>query len=72
MIRQIEVEEGEARRTAALMGLVVILRLAIPGVMVMRGLEQSFQIPDQSRTNVCETNKPAWVRARLLAECSRP
>jgi hypothetical protein len=38
MIRRIEVEHGEARRTAALMGMVVILSLAICGVTIMRGL----------------------------------
>ena len=45
MIRQIEVEQGAARRTAALMGLIVILSLAIPGVVVFRGFERSTHLP---------------------------
>ena len=48
MIRQIEIEESEARCTAALMGLIVILGLAIAGVAILRGLEQSIHLPTQT------------------------
>jgi len=41
MIRQIEIDECEARRTGALMGMAVILALAIFGVVVLRSLEQT-------------------------------
>jgi hypothetical protein len=38
MIRQIEIQDGEARRTAALMSVIVILVLALSGVWIMHGL----------------------------------
>ena len=41
MIRQIDIDQGAARRTAALMGMVIILALAIFGVIVLRGLQQT-------------------------------
>jgi len=39
-------EEDEARRTAALMGLVVILVLAIAGVVLVRELRWKAQLED--------------------------
>jgi hypothetical protein len=41
-----EIEEGEARRTNASMGLIVILVLAIAGVFLVRGLREKGQIED--------------------------
>ena len=40
MLRHDEIEEGEARRTNASMGLIVILLLAIAGVVLARGLRR--------------------------------
>jgi hypothetical protein len=39
-------EEGEARRTAALMGLIVILSLAIIGVILVRELRAKAALED--------------------------
>jgi hypothetical protein len=39
-------EEGEARRTAALMGVVVILSLAIIGVILVRELRAKANLED--------------------------
>jgi hypothetical protein len=44
--RSDEIEEGEARRTNASMGLVVILLLAIAGVLLVRALREKSQIED--------------------------
>ena len=44
MLRQSEIEEGEARRTNATMGLIVILVLAILGVLLVRSLREKSQI----------------------------
>jgi len=44
--RSEEIEEGEARRTAALMGFIVILVLAIAGVLLVRALREKGQIED--------------------------
>jgi len=48
MLRRIadEIAEGEARRTNALMGLIVILLLAIAGVLLVRELREEGQIED--------------------------
>jgi hypothetical protein len=54
MLRQSEIEEGEARRTNATMGLIVILVLAILGVLLVRELRHESQIEDcimQGRRN---------------------
>jgi hypothetical protein len=54
MLRQIEIEEGEARRTAALMGTALILALAVVGVMLMRGLSENSRFEDRlMRMNSC-------------------
>ncbi len=39
-------DDGEARRTAALMGLVVILVLAIAGVILVRALRREAALED--------------------------
>ncbi|HTT81202.1 MAG TPA: hypothetical protein VMF86_16140 [Stellaceae bacterium] len=39
-------EDGEARRTAALMGLVVVLSLAIAGVILVRALRREAALED--------------------------
>ena len=44
--RSDEIEEGEARRTNASMGLIVILVLAIAGVLLVRELRIKSQIED--------------------------
>ena len=44
--RSDEIEEGEARRTNASMGLIVILLLAIAGVLLVRELRVKSQIED--------------------------
>jgi hypothetical protein len=41
-----EIEEGEARRTNASMGLIVILLLAIAGVLLVRELREKGRIED--------------------------
>ena len=46
MLRQSEIEEGEARRTNASIGLIVILLLAIAGVLLVRELREKGQIED--------------------------
>jgi hypothetical protein len=46
MLRQSDIEAGEARRTAASMGLIVILLLAIAGVWLVRELRIKSQIED--------------------------
>ena len=46
MLRQSDIEEGEARRTRASMGLIVILLLGIAGVMLVRALREKSQIED--------------------------
>ena len=46
MLRQSDIEDGEARRTAASMGLIVILLLAIAGVWLVRELREKAQIED--------------------------
>ena len=52
MLRRDEIEEGEARRTNASMGLIVILLLAIAGVILVRELRLKGQIEE-----VCELNQ---------------
>jgi len=52
--RSDEIEEGEARRTNASMGLIVVLLLAIVGVILVRELRIKSQIEDclmQGRRN---------------------
>jgi hypothetical protein len=39
-------DDGDARRTAALLGLIVILALAIAGVVLVRALGQKAQLED--------------------------
>jgi hypothetical protein len=46
MLRREDFEEGEARRTNASMGLIVILLLAIAGVLLVRELRIKSQIED--------------------------
>jgi hypothetical protein len=41
-----EEREGEARRTAALMGFIVILVLAIAGVVLVRELQKKGRLED--------------------------
>lgn len=41
-----EEREGEARRTAALMGFIVILLLAIAGVVLVRELDKKGRLED--------------------------
>ena len=62
MLRQSEIEEGEARRTNASMGLIVILLLAIAGVLLVRELRHESQIEDclmQGRRNCMPIEVPA-------------
>ena len=61
MLRRDEIEEGEARRTNASMGLIVILLLAIAGVLLMRELRLKGQIEDclmQGRRNCMPIEVP--------------
>jgi hypothetical protein len=44
--RSHEDQEGEQRRTAALMGFIVILLLAIAGVVLMREISRTTRIED--------------------------
>jgi hypothetical protein len=60
--QQSDIEEGEARRTAASMGLIVILLLAIAGVWLVRELRQESQIEDclmQGRRNCMPIEIPS-------------
>jgi hypothetical protein len=60
--QQSDIEEGEARRTAASMGLIVILLLAIAGVWLVRELRQESQIEDclmQGRHNCMPIEIPS-------------
>lgn len=41
-----EAREGEARRTAALMGFIIILVLAIAGIMLVRELDKKGRLED--------------------------
>jgi hypothetical protein len=62
MLRQSDIEEGEARRTNASMGLIVILLLAIAGVLLVRELRIKSQIEDclmQGRRNCIPIEVPA-------------
>jgi hypothetical protein len=62
MLRREEIEEGEARRTNASMGLIVILLLAIAGVLLVRELRRESQIEDclmQGRRNCVPIEIPA-------------
>lgn len=62
MLRQSEIEEGEARRTNATMGLIVILLLAIAGVLLVRELRHESQIEDcimQGRRNCVPIEVPS-------------
>jgi hypothetical protein len=61
MLRRDEIEEGEARRTNASMGLIVILLLAIAGVILVRELRLKGQIEDclmQGRRNCVPIEVP--------------
>ena len=62
MLGRSEIEEGEARRTSASMGLIVILLLAIAGVWLVRELRIKGQIEDclmQGRRNCMPIEVPA-------------
>jgi hypothetical protein len=62
MLRRQEIEEGEARRTNASMGLIVILLLAIAGVWLVRELREKGQIEDclmQGRHNCVPIEVPS-------------
>lgn len=62
MLRQSDIEEGEARRTNASMGLIVILVLAIAGVLLVRELRRESQIEDclmQGRRNCVPIDLPS-------------
>jgi hypothetical protein len=62
MLRQSDIEEGEARRTKASMGLIVILLLAIAGVVLVRELRHESQIEDclmQGRRNCVPIELPS-------------
>jgi hypothetical protein len=61
MLRREEIEEGEARRTNASMGLIIILLLAIAGVLLVRELRLKSQIEDclmQGRRNCMPIELP--------------
>jgi hypothetical protein len=61
MLRQSDIEEGEARRTNASMGLIVILLLAIAGVWLVRELREKARIEDclmQGRHNCVPIEVP--------------
>ena len=61
MLRRDEIEEGEARRTNASMGLIVILVLAIAGVLLVRELREKSRIEDclmQGRRNCVPIELP--------------
>jgi hypothetical protein len=62
MLRQSDIEEGEARRTNATMGLIVILLLAIAGVLLVRELHAKSQLEDclmQGRRNCVPIEVPS-------------
>lgn len=62
MLRQNEIEEGEARRTSASMGVIVILLLAIAGVWLVRELRAQSQLEDcvmQGRRNCIPIEAPS-------------
>lgn len=62
MLRQSDIEEGEARRTSATMGLIVILVLAIAGVLLVRELREKSRIEDclmQGRRNCVPIEIPS-------------
>ncbi|HEV2188484.1 MAG TPA: hypothetical protein VGR70_14845 [Stellaceae bacterium] len=61
MLRRNEIEQDEARRTNASMGLIVILLLAIVGVLLTRELRLKGQIEDclmQGRRNCLPIELP--------------
>jgi len=65
MLRRSDIEEGEARRTNASMGLIVILLLAIVGVLLVRELRRESQIEDclmQGRRNCMPIEVPSHPR----------
>jgi hypothetical protein len=62
MLRRSDIEESEARRTNASMGLIVILLLAIAGVLLVRELREKGRIEDclmQGRHNCMPIETPA-------------
>jgi hypothetical protein len=62
MLRRSDIEEGEARRTGASMGLIVILLLAIAGVWLVRELRRESEIEDclmQGRRNCVPIELPS-------------
>jgi hypothetical protein len=61
MLRQIDIDESEARRTAALEGIIVILGLAVPGVLLTRQLYESTQTANQL-VGVMICHQPSFFR----------
>ena len=62
MLRQRDIDDGEARRTSATMGLIVILVLAIAGVILVRELREKSRIEDclmQGRRNCVPIELPS-------------
>lgn len=60
-----ESDAGEARRTAALMGLAVVLALAILGVVLVRALRHESKLGDclmQGRANCMPIELPTLPR----------
>ena len=60
--RGLDEHEGEARRTAALMGFIVILVLAIAGVVLVRELRSKAKLEDclmSGRTNCAPIELPS-------------
>jgi len=54
MPRSDEEETGEARRSAALLGLIIVLALAIAGIVLLREIDRRGRIEDclmSGRTN---------------------
>ena len=55
-------DEGDQRRSAALIGLIIILALAIAGVWLVRELREKSQLEDclmSGRTNCAPIETPA-------------
>jgi hypothetical protein len=62
MLRQIEIDQLEAKRTAALMGLALMLALAVGGIILMRDLRsQSLMIDKLLIDSVCHQSSPFGV-----------
>jgi hypothetical protein len=58
-------EEDEARRSAALLGVIVILSLAIAGILLLHALERKSRLEDclmSGRSNCAPIELPAGRR----------